>query len=389
MKCKPILSLTYLLILFHGCRKEEPSIPYKLTLAEAKTFYESQLIQFPNQKGGDNFIFQLNNLVVDWSDFMYTEKGDLRVTTKIKSGSGNNQGSKLVGHYELYFSKDMNNQISGMIKYRIKGVFNGQGGYIAYDFKGKLIPPKQSPFANLKDKLLMGTPSMYMYKNVLFAQQLVCQETQNYFDLEAKACKHCTQHSSFDPSLIFQYTNGGLFYFDQEFGQFNIDVSPAYWQIWYEGEEGFTYELRPLYEPMLDDNNDIILDENNEPILNPGIVIEEVVISRYSLYNWSSNNYSFNPYFVLNTDYDGGLSGGTEPGGAGQQVTNKLTKSPSTDPCAGKAAVNERMNLEQVRKQNKTLFDLSTDYEHFYRLDMHWVTKQIKTSECRTDTVRD
>jgi|GEM_PF-2441269 len=85
----------------------------------------------------------------------------------------------------------------------------------------------------------------------------------------------------------------------------------------------------------------------------------------------------------------GGGGGYNPPSGGNYQPTNKLTKTPSKDPCAGRAAVNERLNLSKIKSQNQLLFSRSTEFEHSYTINMNIKTKELSTTDIITGSEKE
>jgi len=144
---------------------------------------------------------------------------------------------------------------------------------------------------------------------------------------------------------------------------------------------------------------------SEEPVSNPDnpIVIDEVVV--YPPGNGCSYCGSWPPPGTGGGG-DGGNGGGGSGGGNGNGggggtgvpappgggwngggVPNqqpKLTINPSKDPCGGRAAVNQRLNLGFIKNRNSEMFGLSTQNEHAYEIIMNNLsTKSIEINEIR------
>jgi len=76
--------------------------------------------------------------------------------------------------------------------------------------------------------------------------------------------------------------------------------------------------------------------------------------------------------------------------GDGPPNLYKLTKKPSTDPCAGRASVNERANLDSAKLFLNKIVTLTDSVEYAYETFMSSIVhKELQNTPIRTDGIRD
>ena len=259
MRKEKLLTLLFCFtLLFLGCRKENEEIYQVRKIDEARAMYNKSQEQL-----GMNTLFKQNGLSVDWDSYREVNDSTFVVsTTQIAEG---NKGSKIIGNFELYFDLRNKSEGKGYIRYTLPWKERGRADYIAYSFQGRVIMPKKS--INRGQLIFKGSNSYY--KTVVYAIKQNCPQGL-YFNLINCFCNY--------PEFIIG------------------DTTPTYWVVQFEDEPFVSYFLAPL-----------------DGASSGG---EDADVVAFPDYNWSGND-GFDPYRIINPNYDpNGGTGGT-PGGGG------------------------------------------------------------------------
>lgn len=267
-------NLYYLIIcvnLFFSCSKETYIAERKLSLNQAKAFYESSVAKVSGNKMFNQFGFNVN-----WQD--YARLSDRSLKFAITETKNSSNSSKLDGTFSLLISEDSVGQIKGVIHYYLNELFEGKGGYISYDLSGKLITPPKIRNISSKQSSLQVTNKT---EEVVYAIKKSCPSGL-YFNLTTNFCT---------PSATIDTYN----------------ITPFYWEVLYGGGLGLQYFLAPIPESEF-------VDPGGETG-GGGILIESVPFTAYPDYRWNGDA-DFDPYQIAQPGDGGGSFGGGGGGGA-------------------------------------------------------------------------
>ncbi|SMG32625.1 hypothetical protein [Sphingobacterium psychroaquaticum] len=282
MNLKIPVYVFFVTLLFFSCSKDTIVVKDSFSIKEAKTFYNADL-----HNKGKNALFERFNLVVDWSNYVQASDSSLTVYARQEPLDGS---MRIVGHFELSFSKDYKGKTSGMIKYVLPELYNGAGGYIAYNFQGTLVPPRGNILNRTKEVALMTKDTQSYYRQVLFAVKKICP-AKLYFDKNTCMCV--------DAGLIS-----------------GLDVTPAYWLVQYADSGMPEYFPAPL---------------DGTGGMNPDIIA-------FPDYNWTGDPF-FDPHTVANPDYNPG-GGGSGGGGSGSGGSGEGGEGEGGDGSGGSSSSN-------------------------------------------------